>query len=307
MPYKQFQPNILSSSEVQTYLMNQSVMVFANSVARSAALTLPTEGMMTYLQDVDELEMYNGSAWLRVAVTSDDETITVAGTAPALKVADTRSSPTLLSEMGRLEFSTNAGGGNTNNDASASIAAVSYFSSASLTGLNFNTGTRFGNSTAMTISPDQVVTTPKQPYVQARGGGATGQWVQPNGILYNGNPAGFTWTETRDQNSNFNPATGLFQAPYTGVYLCVFKCYQQNSSGTGYIHWLWQVGGVFAWNSGSTPYNIYGYNSSNYAEGVDTAAMIYVTGGTSIGIFGSVGNGEQIFNDHTYLGIWLLG
>ena len=59
--------------------MNQSVMVFANSAARSAALTLPTEGMVTYLQDTDELEIYNGSAWLRAVVTSDDESISTSG------------------------------------------------------------------------------------------------------------------------------------------------------------------------------------------------------------------------------------
>jgi len=79
MPYKNFQPIQLTASEVNTYLMNQSVMVFANSTARSAALTLPTEGMVTYLQDTDELEIYNGSAWLRAVVTSDDESISTSG------------------------------------------------------------------------------------------------------------------------------------------------------------------------------------------------------------------------------------
>jgi hypothetical protein len=79
MPYKNFQPQQLTASEVNTYLMNQSVMVFANSAARSAALTLPTEGMVTYLQDTDELEIYNGSAWLRAVVTSDDESISTSG------------------------------------------------------------------------------------------------------------------------------------------------------------------------------------------------------------------------------------
>lgn len=65
MPFKNFTPSQLTASEVQTYLMNQSVMVFANSAARSAALTLPTEGMVTYLQDVNRVEVYDGSAWVR--------------------------------------------------------------------------------------------------------------------------------------------------------------------------------------------------------------------------------------------------
>lgn len=80
MAYKQFQPAaVLTASETQTYLMNQSVISFANSAARSAALTSPTEGMLTYLADVDELEVWNGSSWLRLVVTSDDEGFTTTG------------------------------------------------------------------------------------------------------------------------------------------------------------------------------------------------------------------------------------
>ena len=79
MPYKNFTPTQLTASEVNTYLMKQSVMVFANSAARSSSLTAPTEGMVTYLQDTDELEIYNGSTWLRAVVTSDDESISTSG------------------------------------------------------------------------------------------------------------------------------------------------------------------------------------------------------------------------------------
>lgn len=68
MPYKNFTPNQLTASEVNEYLMKQSVMVFANSTARGAALTTPAEGMVTYLQDVNRIEMYDGTAWLRVLV-----------------------------------------------------------------------------------------------------------------------------------------------------------------------------------------------------------------------------------------------
>jgi hypothetical protein len=74
MAYKNFVPNVLSSSEVQTYLMNQSVMVFANSTARSAALTAPTEGMVTYLQDTNILQIYDGSAWVGLKTTTLETT-----------------------------------------------------------------------------------------------------------------------------------------------------------------------------------------------------------------------------------------
>lgn len=62
---KYFTPTQLTASDVNEYLMNQSVMVFASSAARANALTAPTEGMVTYLQDTDQLEVYDGTAWNR--------------------------------------------------------------------------------------------------------------------------------------------------------------------------------------------------------------------------------------------------
>lgn len=61
----------LPASRVQDYLMNQSVMVFATSTARSAALTAPTEGMVTYLADTNVLEFYTGTAWSLVVPVPD--------------------------------------------------------------------------------------------------------------------------------------------------------------------------------------------------------------------------------------------
>jgi hypothetical protein len=47
--------------------MNQSVMTFATSAARATAIPTPTEGMVTYRNDVDILELYNGVAWVPAA------------------------------------------------------------------------------------------------------------------------------------------------------------------------------------------------------------------------------------------------
>lgn len=67
MAYKDFQAaQVLTASEVDTYLMNQSVIVFANAAARSAALTSPTEGMLTYLQDSNSFWYYDAAAWTNV-------------------------------------------------------------------------------------------------------------------------------------------------------------------------------------------------------------------------------------------------
>jgi len=73
MAYKVFANGFtLNASELNTYLMNQSVMVFADAAARTAALT-PTEGMVTYLESTNALEFYNGTAW---AAVGQDTTLT---------------------------------------------------------------------------------------------------------------------------------------------------------------------------------------------------------------------------------------
>ena len=64
MAYKTFVNGYaLTASELNAYLMNQSVMVFADSSARSSAITSPTEGMLSYLTGTNAFEYYDGSAW----------------------------------------------------------------------------------------------------------------------------------------------------------------------------------------------------------------------------------------------------
>lgn len=60
--------DVLTAADVNGYLM-QGVWVFANATARSAAVTSPAEGNMSYLSDTNSLEYYSGSAWVAVAGT----------------------------------------------------------------------------------------------------------------------------------------------------------------------------------------------------------------------------------------------
>lgn len=61
--------DVLTASDVNTYLMQQTVMVFADASARSTALGANVaEGMLSYLKDTNAVEVYNGSSW----VSSDD-------------------------------------------------------------------------------------------------------------------------------------------------------------------------------------------------------------------------------------------
>ena len=55
---------VLTASDVNGYLMEQSVMVFAGTAARSSAIPTPSDGMLTYNQSNNALEAYNGSEWI---------------------------------------------------------------------------------------------------------------------------------------------------------------------------------------------------------------------------------------------------
>ena len=64
--YKLFNTgDVLTAAQVNTYLQEQTVMVFANSTARTTALSsVLAEGMVTYLKDTDAMELYNGTWFL---------------------------------------------------------------------------------------------------------------------------------------------------------------------------------------------------------------------------------------------------
>jgi len=53
--------NVLLASEVNTFMMEQQIMVFAGTAAREAAITSPSEGMFAFLKDTDKLTYYTTS------------------------------------------------------------------------------------------------------------------------------------------------------------------------------------------------------------------------------------------------------
>lgn len=63
--------SVLTAAQVNTYLMDQAVMYFADEASRTAAFggagePVLAEGMMSYLADVDSVQVYDGSAWISV-------------------------------------------------------------------------------------------------------------------------------------------------------------------------------------------------------------------------------------------------
>ena len=70
--YKLFNTgDVLTAAQVNTYLNEQTVMVFASSAARTSALSgVLAEGMVSYLQDSNAVMVYNGTSWVAVGGSS---------------------------------------------------------------------------------------------------------------------------------------------------------------------------------------------------------------------------------------------
>jgi len=83
MPRKVFTAGeVLAAADVNNFLMNQSVMTFAGTAARSSAIGTAVEGMLTYLEDTNTFQYWNGSAYEGIGVpTPTNATVTTAYTA----------------------------------------------------------------------------------------------------------------------------------------------------------------------------------------------------------------------------------
>ena len=85
--------DVLSAQDLNDYLMDQSVMVFANSTARGSNILAPTEGMLTYRQDGDVFEFWTGSVWRQIG----------SGTVRGITIFNSGSEPT-ANAVGDLWF-----------------------------------------------------------------------------------------------------------------------------------------------------------------------------------------------------------
>ena len=71
---------VLTSAQVDGYLMQQTIMRFASASARTTALSgVLAEGMFSYLDDTNATEYYDGSSWVSISNPGDITAVT-AGT-----------------------------------------------------------------------------------------------------------------------------------------------------------------------------------------------------------------------------------
>jgi hypothetical protein len=125
---KTFSPgDVLTSSDVQGYLMDQSVMVFAGTAARASAIPSPSAGMVAY-STATALQVYNGTAWVDastgygVATGGSATSVTVSGVNYTL-LTFTSSSTLTVTKAGLFDVWIIAGGGSGAGGTSGTFAA----------------------------------------------------------------------------------------------------------------------------------------------------------------------------------------
>jgi hypothetical protein len=94
---------VLTAANVQNYLMDQSVMVFAGTAALGSAIGTAVEaGMVAYLTDADQLIHYQadavqGTAWVGIPMDSSDRNVVING---AMQVAQRGTSVASITTSG---------------------------------------------------------------------------------------------------------------------------------------------------------------------------------------------------------------
>lgn len=337
MAFKDFQAaDVLTAQEIDEYLMRQTVIVFDSAAARNLAIASPTEGMTVFLKDSNELQVHDGSTWVGVKSSTLTATGNISSLGGNISASGSVSSNSV--STGTIDASGSIRANNTGADggvilrpwtanptgwtsvATQGMAGAEYMmvSDGSNTFVSSGIGGQVGIRAPINDSNNQVVVSSAgvfmngrvhmstQPYMQASG---TGGWVAPqNSPLRTGVPSGFDWSVSINTGGHFSSASGQFIAPVSGVYLCMFQTYYLTGGTAGYYtHFLWNVGGGAAWNSGRTPYNIYGYGGDYYADGVSANHMIYVNAGNGIAMHAPSGGSPLFYGDYTYMSIRLLG
>jgi hypothetical protein len=104
--------DLVSASDFNTYIGEQTVMVFADSSARSSAISSASEGMITFLKDDDTLYYANASGtWVAYVGSGDISAVTIttasnSGLAGGSTASSGAFSSTLTADLNNLTVAT---------------------------------------------------------------------------------------------------------------------------------------------------------------------------------------------------------
>lgn len=147
---------VLTAAQVNDFLMDQAVMRFSGSAARAASITAPTEGMVTYLDDTNTLQFYNGSAWTNVdltrLITGSAQVLIGAGSGSVVALGGAAEGQVLTAasaQPGGIAWATPSGAGDA---AYVSVAASGVTALPTLIGAGFY---RVGTSSSATLTDQQ--------------------------------------------------------------------------------------------------------------------------------------------------------
>jgi len=54
---------VITASNINEYLQNQAVMVFADAATRTSTISVPLEGMLSWVEDDNKYQFYDGAEW----------------------------------------------------------------------------------------------------------------------------------------------------------------------------------------------------------------------------------------------------
>jgi len=74
--YRTWTPGeVIRAEDLQEYLQNQSLMVFPSDAVRSTAIVVPLEGMLSWVENDDKYQYYDGASWIDLIIPIEGGTV----------------------------------------------------------------------------------------------------------------------------------------------------------------------------------------------------------------------------------------
>lgn len=256
MPIKNFANGYpLPASDINTYLMNQTVMTFASSTARASGITAPTEGMLTWLEDSNKYQYYTGSAWADL-LPDTSAMVTLTGTQTLTNKTLTAPVIATISNTGTLTLPSST-------DTLVGRATTDTLTNKTLTSPTISGGT---NSISQLVSPLELIT------ISATAAtGTVNLDASTQAILY------YTTNASANHTLNVrgNSGTTLNSIMATGQTITV--TFMNTNGTTAYYPTVYQIDGSAVtpkWLGGTAP-------SGGNASAIDIYTLTIIKTGTA--------------------------